>query len=300
MSAQRVPALCVYAIGLAACGSRTELLVPAGAADDAGRLDASADASPDVIAPFDASVGPDSALSCPDGGLPTAYLFDVAGALYTFSPATLETVLLGTPDCGTTELPWTVSVSREGVAYLVYEDWNIYAVDLATLACHPTVFQSGQLGIDAEFAIAVSRATPTERMFVYGQPAGMPGPILTSTDLTSFVLTEVGPVLPLTTPEAAFDMQADLSGHLFVFTADGVLTEIDATTAQITSTAPTGFPPSTEDSWAVMTYEDQVYMFANLEVARYDATSHTAVVLGSLTGTGDIVGASAVPCVGPQ
>jgi hypothetical protein len=299
MSALRLSALCVYAVALLACGSRTELLVPVGSDDDAGKLDASADARADATGPIDSSIGPDSALSCPDGGLPTAYLLDEAGALYTFSPATLETVLLGTPDCGTTELPWTVSVSREGVAYLVFEDWNIYAVDLASLGCKKTAFQPGQLGISEEFAIAISRATPTERMFVYGQPPGMPGPILTSTDLTSFVLTEVGPVLPLTMPETAFDMQADLLGHLFVFTVDGLLTEIDATTAQVTISSQTDFPPSEDSSWAVMTYQDQVYMFANLQVARYDATSHTAVVLGSLTGTGDIVGASAVPCLGP-
>jgi hypothetical protein len=281
MSAPRLSALCVY-VAAAACGSRTELLVPVGSGDDAGRLDAGA------------------SVSCPDGGLPTAYLLDESGALYTFSPATLQTELMGTPDCGTTDLPWTVSVSREGVAYLVFEDWNIYAVDLATLACHVTTFQAGQLGISEEFAIAVSRATPTERMFVYGQPLGAPGPILTSTDLTSFVLTEVGPVLPLTMPETAFDMQADLLGHLFVFTADGFLTEIDATTAAVTSSSQTGFPPSGDETWAVMTYQNQVYMFADLQVARYDDTTHTAVVLGSLTGTGDIVGASAVPCVGPQ
>src|SRR6202041_3109309 len=49
----------------------------------------------DVIAPVDVHVALDSALACPEGGLPNAYLFDVTGALYTFDPATLTTTLLG-------------------------------------------------------------------------------------------------------------------------------------------------------------------------------------------------------------
>ena len=272
-----------------ACGSRTGLDVPE---RDAG-----------VDAPHDADAAlRDAEPLCPEAGLPTAYLVDARGVLYIFSPASLQVHPLGTPSCGaqaTGPGAWTLSVSREGVAYLVFEDWNIYAVDLATLACHQTPFVPGQLGISSNYAIAISRASASERMFVFGSsPGGDTKAVLASTDLTTFVLTEVGqPIAVPPSSEGEFDMQADLVGNLFLYTPDGVLTELGAATGAVSGSSQTGFPP-VATSWAVMTYQDQVYLFGGREVARYDFTTRRAVVLGSLPVSSNIVGASAVPCEG--
>ena len=277
------------ASGVAACGSRTGLAVPIDVEHDAG-FDAPHEA--------DALVRDDAAI-CPDGGLPTAYLIDAAGALYVFDPASLHVQLLGTPNCGaqaTEPGPWTLSVSREGVAYVVYEDWNIYAVDLHTLACTQTPFVPGQLGISNNYAIAISRASGPERMFVFGLPPGDgTKPVLASTDLSTFVLTEVGRPIALPAPEAEFDMQADAFGNLYLYTPDGVLTELGDTTGAVTGWSATGFPPPAT-SWAVMTYQDQVYLFGGHEAARYDFATRRAVDLGPLTVGSNIVGASAIPC----
>jgi hypothetical protein len=303
-----------------ACGARTPIDLSPGPPDDAGAdtrraggVDASrgapdtaprgADAlgPPDAFAAFDARLGRDSGLVCPDGGLPAAYLLDVTGAIYTFSPATLEAVLLGTPDCGTqasgTE-PWTLSVSRDGTAYVVYEDWVTYAVNLTTLDCTPTTLQPALLGVAEQFAIAVSRTSGSEQLFVFGYSSRSNGPILASSNLTSFALSEVGPAVP-TLPDTTheYDMQADLFGHLYVFTIDGLLAELDATTGKVLGSDQTAVA-SGGTSWAVMTYQNGVYLFAGDEVARYDLASHEAVVLGSVQGTMEVVGASAVPCVG--
>jgi hypothetical protein len=318
----------VVAGALGGCGARTPLDVSAAPSgerdaagadggsdagdveDDAGPADAEpqSDVTVAPIAAFDASVPADSALACPDGGLPTAYLLDQNGALYTFSPATLEATRLGLPDCGEAlldESPWTFSVSRDGVAYLLLENWLIYAVDLATLSCRLTPFRADQLGIDQDFAIAISRTSAEEQMFYVGgtlPPFG--GPLLAASDLGTFTLHELGPALPV--PSIAgnmtgslYDAQADLTGHVFVFVYGGLLEELDATSGRVLGADETGFVASGNDaSFAVMTYEDDVYLFADGAVARYDFTLHAPVPLGSVHGLTDVFAASAVPCYG--
>jgi hypothetical protein len=260
----------------------------------------------DVIAPVDVHVALDSALACPEGGLPTAYLFDNTGALFTFDPATLATTPLGTPACDADlTSAWTLSVSRENAAYLVFSDtWSIFKVDLTSpsLTCTPTPFVVGQLGLEGDFSIAVSRSAGTEKLFYYGEPGPLPDDgtypntpaILAESDLSSFVLTEVAPVVP-EPPLSSYplDMQGDPLGNLFGYSNDGLLIEIDSTTGAAIGQAQTGFPGDGE--WAVMSYENQVYLFGGGQVARYDIATQSVTALGSVPVL--VVGASAVPCL---
>jgi hypothetical protein len=142
----------------------------------------------------------------------TAYVLSLSGELFTFDPSTITIRYLGLPSCPTNESPWTLSVSRTGVAYILYEDWGIYQVDLSTLACERTAYVPFQLGFSGEEAIAVSRDTGDERFYVYGMAPS--GPLLAVTDFTSFVLSPVGPVTP---PPTAYplDMQGNAQGKLF-------------------------------------------------------------------------------------
>jgi hypothetical protein len=259
----------------------------------------------DVIAPIDVHVGADSGLACPDGGLPNAYLLRDDGALYTFDPATLATRLLGTPACAGASSPWTLSVSREGNAYVVFQvPWSIYKVDLTTLICTPTPFVAGQLGLNGYFSIAVSRNAGAEKLFVYGEPGSVDGgypntpPILAQSDLATFVLSEVGAVLPEPPLDSyPLDMQGDPLGNLFGLSDDGLLIEIDSATGAAIGKADTGFPGGQD--WAVMSYENQVYLFAaggdGSNVARYDIATQTLDVVGTIPVA--VLGASAVPCL---
>ena len=295
---------------LAACGSRTGLdllpFAPSLTSPDAslpdGEPDASSeDSSPDVSTPMidvDApppidAMTPDGLLLCPDGGASLAYLWGQTGTLYTFDPATLAAQPLGVVVCPTTETPWTLSVSRAGFAYMMYQDWNIYRVDLATLACEATPYQQGQLGFAGEGAIAVSRGEAAERLYVYGMNGGA-APVLAVTDLTSFVLTAVGPVSP--NPNAfPVDMQADAFGRLFVLSESGVLIQLDAATAGVLGQNQTTF--ETANSWAVMTWNDQIYFFGGSEVSLYNLATQELLPLGVVAEGDSIVGASAVACI---
>jgi hypothetical protein len=89
-------------------------------------------------------------------------------------------------------------------------------------------------------------------------------------------------------------MQADLLGHLFAYDENGNLLEIEPMTGDIIGEDATGVG-STGGNWAIMVYEDQIYLFNGTGVARYDIVSRTLTVLGDL-GI-NVVGASAVPCL---
>jgi hypothetical protein len=290
-------------VWVVACGSRTELLTPfpietgpGGTApgDDAG-TDASRDGPP-VDAPLEADAPLDVDLNlCPQGTPPNAYLLDAGGTLYVFTPATLAVSALGTPSCmGASGGPWTLSVSREGVAYVVYEDWSIYAVELASLRCTRTPFVFGEQGIENQFGIAVSRDPSAERLYVLGTRRVPPSPLLAASDLVSFQLSPVA--VSGAIGGRSFDIQADLASHLYVYTPDGELSRIDLTAGRVEWSKPTNFL-GPGNSWAVMPYEGQIYLFANQRVARFDEVTGTTTPLGTVSTPWNVVGASGVPCV---
>jgi len=296
---------------LGACGSRTGLLVLEGPPDaasdtappdtatpDLGMPDTTIDADDDAGLDADAlpdvptidGAPEDAAPLCPDGGVSEAYLWSQGGTLYSFDPPTLTAVPLGMVECPTTASPWTLSVSRDGFGYMIYEDWNIYRVDLATLACETTPYQPFQLGFTGQEAIAISRGSSAERLFVYGNPAA--GPTLAVTDLTNFVLTPVGIVNP--NPNAfPLDMQGDAFGRLFGLSSSGQLLQIDSATAALMGEDQTLF--TAQGSWAVMTYNEQIYFFAGGTIYLFDLASQALQMVGQVNDT--IVGASAAACI---
>ncbi len=324
-------ALAAGAVGagavLLACGSRTELfsLVPPVAdAADAGRADSrppdsalvtdtSVDAGFDSTIGFDTSFDttvdvvvfedtfvppidanrPDVSAFCTDGGSTTAYLWAASGELYTFDPPTLTTQPLGMVSCPTMQGPWTLSVTREGIGYMIYQDWNIYRVDLSTLECTTTPYVPFQLGFTGQEAIAVSRGTATERLFVYGVDQTQT-PTLAVTDLASFVLTPVGLVTP--NPMAfPLDMQGDAFGRLFALSETGELLDIASGSGALLGEDQTAFNDP-GGGWAVMTWNDELFFFGGTTtIYQYDLTTKNLTVVGQVND--EIVGASAADCI---
>jgi len=308
-----VVAACIAPWGsLAACGSRTGLFTLEPAPDAAATVLDSAmpevdlpdvpfppDEGPDADAMVDSSLPPiDATVSdapplCPDGGVSSAYLWSESGTLYTFDPTTLTTQSLGVVSCPTAASPWTLSVSREGYGYMLYEDWNIYRVNLATLACATTPYQPFQLGFIGEEAIAVSRGAGAERLFVYGLPDA--GPTLAVTDLTSFVLTPVGEVTP--NPNSyPLDMQGDAFGRLFALSPGGLLLQLDSATGALLAEDQTTYNEG-GGGWAIMTYNEQIFFFGGTEgsIYSFDLASQTVTNVAQVNDI--IVGASAADCI---
>ncbi|HVY47948.1 MAG TPA: hypothetical protein VHB21_18805 [Minicystis sp.] len=283
-----------------ACGARSELDVgapqgtgggliePDGAVPDASRPDA----PPDVIT-HDVTV-PDATMdasTCPPGTV-TAYLVTQGGGtgrLFTFVPETLATTPVGTFTCPTSAQAWTLTASASGLLYVMATDWKIYAVDPSTLSCEATPYQLGQLGIsggDTPFTVAPGFGG--ERLLLVG--AGDGGPILAQADLQGFALSKVGPLGVTTWP---LDIRADAFGRVYAFAETGEFFSIDAATGAATTPVQTGF--ASGSNWALLTWNEDVYLFAGNSVARYDVHTNTVTPLGSLQG--NVVGASAAPCL---
>ncbi|HEY6460648.1 MAG TPA: hypothetical protein VIY73_10875, partial [Polyangiaceae bacterium] len=179
-----------------------------------------------------------------------------------------------------------------------YTDWTIYVVDLATLVCTPTPFQAGQLGLDDDFGVAAVPGPSGDRIFYYGTPSDVGGPILAVSDTSTFELTEIGAVLPAPPSEGRFpvNLTSDGSGHLYAYSPLGLVQEIDAATGEVLQSVDTGVTSST--TWATIAYGATLYLWADTEVVGYD--------LGSRRRTSELeagvaaIGANAVAvCAGP-
>jgi len=286
-SLDRRPALLGLLACALACGARTDpgdLTSPAG--DGGGSRDAAVtDAPADQLAP------------CADGGpTPTVYALDDNGVLYLYDPTTGHSTALGSPDCGNASIAWTVTASVDH-AFIVYTDWTLDVVSLATLACSPTPFVPGQLGLDVDFGVAAVGSGASERLYVYGVPTGGTAPILAVTDTQSYVLQKVGDVLPVPgNGGSVVNLTAGSDGMLYAFSPLGLVQEIDPFTAAVVRAVDTGVTSS--GTWATIAYGSKLFLWVDDIVVGYDLASRTR------TGENDAgvsaIGASAVGgCAGP-
>jgi hypothetical protein len=292
----RLPSGFACAAALLACGARTQLDVPGGSQPVADGGPTSGDGGP--TNPVDSSIPPaEAGTPCDDGGHPElSYVLDDVGTIYRYDVLTGKVTALGTPNCADDNVQWTMTASRT-TAYILYTDWTLYAVDLSTLVCTQTPYQTGQLGFDFDYGIAVSSASGTEKLYVYGLPTGATNPILAVSDLTSFVLTEVGDILPAPPPSTyPVNLTADTQGHLYAFSPLGWVQQIDAATGAVLQSKQTDV--TTMTTWATLTRGSDLYLWVESEVVGYDLATgaHTSQFDAGVAAVG---GNSVLLCATP-
>lgn len=333
MKARRVLVFVSTAALVAACGSRTGLLVPStreagadateepatDATDATEEPDAIADAAsePDAVEE-DVFVPPDGPDLCPDAGSTLIYVISSQNVLMAFNPPTATFTTIGTlrcPDPDPTSQPFSMAVDRLGTAYVVFSpSGNLFRVSTKTAACAPTAYvpQTGAFNV---FGMGYSANVEDggdggETLYIAGDPgfgAGMPGPsVLASLDTTTFQINPVGSFSPpITGPE----LTGTGSGQLYGFYApnDSVppsfIDAIDKTTARIqSSTILPGVTPG--GGWAFGFWGGDFYTFTApgglgtpSVVTRYRPSDGTIVQVGGTPVT--IVGAGVSTCA-PQ
>jgi hypothetical protein len=251
---------------LSACGSRTEL--PVSASGDGGTTKIP-EGGPllDAASPF-GDARPEAAMGCTRPPTEVAYLLDGEGALYRYDPVKGKATLLGTPSCGDENIAWTMTASGTTAFILYTGDWNLYAVDIATLACTLTPFQNGQLGLDAEYGFAaVGDPVPTQ-LYFYGIPDGQDQTILAVSDTTSFVLSPVGPITPQPPSGLVVNLTADKLGNLYAYAPTGYLQRIDPVTAAALQVVQTDV--LTEGTWGTLAYGTELILLAETDAVVYD------------------------------
>ena len=208
-----------------ACGSRTGLLAPE--ETDATPPDAKLDVKHDVIdasvidvaeedapPPIDV-VFPDVPVitDCPDAGSTLIYIIGAGNELYSFYPPTLTATLIGNVSCTNQSSPFSMAVNRQGIAYSVFSNGDLFQISTANAACKPTTYAPNQLGWST-FGMGYSTgADGGDELFVIEVDFNQPSLGLGTIDTNSFTLSDVGAFQPALTPECELTGTGD--GKLF-------------------------------------------------------------------------------------
>ena len=235
---------------LVACGSRTGLLVPGeepgpdgaprSGADDAGEtaLDSGTDAAAvrDALPPIDVTAPVDAFNDCPDAGATLVYVVTQQEQLLSFYPPTVQFRAIGTLSCPTRSqgTPFSMAVDRTGIAYVLYNDGELFRVSTANARCQATSFRSGQSGFASTFGMGFSHdnAGTGETLFV-ASGGSAPTPSLATIDPRTFALRVVGTLQP---PIGNAELSGTGAGDLFAFFATRGATPCDNMSANVNCT----------------------------------------------------------------
>jgi hypothetical protein len=295
----------------AACGARTGLPVDEERQGQGGDGGAAVDAAPDRDAAVDAP--PDRVEDVPDvfqEGLPECdpealyvYLITSETILYRFDPATNTMTSKGAISCpaegGAT--PFSMGVDRTGRAFVVYNDGELFAVEVETAACTDIGYEQNQEDFDVfGMGFAIDDDQMGETLYVAEITFGEDSLGLGTIDTQTLDLDFVAPFS--TTFGSAIELTSSDDGRLFGYNLDefgagGWVIQIDKATAEILET--TFLPVGNSGALAFAQWGGDFYIFTTpggggTTVTRYDPDDGSVVEVATLNET--VVGAGVSTC----
>ncbi len=208
------------------------------------------------------------------------YLVDSNDNFLQFRPDTVELSPLGLINCPSgTASPFSMSVARTGVAWVLHSDGNIFHVNINNVACAATNYapnQSGLLNFGMGF-VANSQGSSDETLYVAGgdgSSIGSTNATLASIDTTTMALGTLGQVSGW--PELTGTGLGDLWGFS-PNTTPPVIQKLDKVsgaaleTHQLSTLNATGF-----EAWAFAAWGGAFYIFLKTQtdqstnIWRYD------------------------------
>jgi hypothetical protein len=302
-------AVCVMMLGGAACGSRTGLLGRDELPPDFGLPDARGDTRGDAreaglrdrdasLPPIDATARPDvDQRDCPDPSTTFIYVVTNSNQLVAYNPRANAFRVVGSLVCPAVGTPFSMAVDRRGIAYVLYNDGNLFRVSTLTGACAPTPFRTGQQGFQLfGMGFASNSGGPEETLFVAGDNRDGAQQGLARIDLTTFALTRVG--------QGELPTRAELTGsgdgRLFAFypgdVAGSAIGQVDKTRGLITAENPLAVEQG--NGWAFAFWGGDFYTFTGRgqgsDVTRYQPLTNTEELVTTYPET--IVGAGVSTC----
>ncbi len=265
-------------IAVAACGARSGLLVDERRTDDSTEPD---DAGPDVIDATDAADAADATeepdvvdpfpdagvVDCQDAGITYIYLISSENELLRFYPPDLSLTTIGTISCPSTSQPFSMAVDRQGVAYVLFADGEIFRVSTLTASCKPTSFFSDPSLFSLNFGMGFSanKNDQGETLFIAGADLGNPSATssLGTIDPSTFTLS---PIAPLSKPIGNPELTGTGDARLFAFgpgSPDSHLAEIDKATAQVKSDVLIDLQQGPISAWAFAFWGGDFYFFTS-------------------------------------
>jgi hypothetical protein len=244
--------------------------------------------------------GGEAGTSCPAEATLVYVVSDDDKSLYSFYPPTLTFTKIGVLSCEPGLLPFAMSVARDGMAWVLYDDGQIFRVSTKDASCTPTGFMPGQQGFTV-FGMGFSADAPgstAETLF------GCWTMGLAKIDPTSLVLTPVGTV-PGLNVSGGCDLTGTGNGDLFTFVPEPtqwVIAQLDKTTSApmwshvLTPPIPAG------GAWGTSFWGGDLYLYTappgqlHSSVWRFRPSDQTTVMLVADVGF-QIVGAGESTCV---
>jgi hypothetical protein len=242
---------------------------------------------------------------CADASDTYVYVVSEENELFSFYPPSLAFTRIGRLVCPSTSAPFSMAVDRKGVAYVLFQDGNLFRVSTATAACIATSYVPSQLGWTT-FGMGFTSwaGGPEEQLFVAeNNPSGNSAGLATI-GIPAMNLDFVGAFDPAI-PRAELTGTAD--GRLFAFWPNrgsggtgANVAEIDKRTAGVIARTELPIARAT-DAFAFAFWGGDFWIFTGSRqasaVVRFRPSDGTTVQLGTHAGT--IVGAGVSTCA-PQ
>ncbi|HSQ64914.1 MAG TPA: hypothetical protein VLM85_16940 [Polyangiaceae bacterium] len=292
--------LAVLAV-VVACGARSQLGVPFDPSADAGE-----DAQPDALPPIDGFVEAPTPFDCVEAGITYIYVITAQNELYSFYPPSLAFTKIGDIQCPAdpSAQPYSMAVSREGVAYSIFTDGNLFRIDTANAACQATSYVAAASN-EPFYNMGMGFAGDlfSESLYVADAHFNANSLGLATIDTTTFTRSFIANFQP-ELPRCELTGTGD--GRLFAFclnlTGSGSqIAEVDPKTAKVVGVNQLvlGDP---SDAFAYAFWGGEFWIFTapasgTSTVTRYDPQTHVESNMASLGG--EIVGAGVSTCA-PQ
>ncbi len=235
---------------------------------------------------------------CDDATKGNIYILGQDKQFARFEPQTSTLTVMGTLACPGEDFASTfsMSVDRQGVAWVLFQDGEVFNVDTKTLACTASGFppcQSNFCNFGMGF-VADAPGSDQETLYVSGVYNSPPGLGLAKIDTVTKVLT------PISDYDVLAGKGAELTGtgnaQLFGYFQDNPirLAEIDKTNAHIITYSdlleiPTG------TSWAFAFWGGSFYIMSGTGIRKYDPAAQITTLINGNVGF-NIVGAGVSTC----
>jgi hypothetical protein len=198
--------------------------------------------------------------------------------------------------------PFSMAVSREGIAYVVFQSGHLYRVDTTDASCQATDFKPNQSPGFRRFGMgyAPDPSGPGEKMYVAEITFHSPSKGLATIDPKTNELSYIGKFSK--NPGMALELTPTGAGPLYGYFLNypgtgGTLVKIDTEDGRILETTPLDVGTNSS-SLAVAWFNGYFFIFTSkrggTEVSRYDPKKKETKVVATINQT--IVGAGVSTC----
>lgn len=209
------------------------------------------------------------AASCDDDAVKLIYLVDAANNFLSYDPRKSGDPfqVIGKLDCGDYSSPFSMSVDREGTAWVLYQSGDVYKVDIRDAKCTPSGYRPGSIG-SRTFGMGFSTdeaGGKTEKLYISENFDGKLAAI--DTMKTPPTVQSIGPIETSTAqnPELTGTSEGKLFGFFPVPGSPSFIQEIDKKTGKLLGTKWSVGQLGSVSAWAFAQWGGIFFVFVTVD-----------------------------------